>query len=195
MWGCGVCGGVWLDHATSAWVLERGCQASVALSQRAAEHAQAPTEPTPHELTCPQCQQPMETVRIAQAWLDVDRCQQHGTWYDRGELERVARSQAQAADDWRNAPAPAPGVGAAGAAAGVAGGAAVGAMAYHHGAQHAAYAHQHDPGMYADHGYLAGGVDYETAVDVAEVAADVGGEVAVEASFGIVEVLLGILSS
>lgn len=104
MWGCGQCGGVWLDRLTSERVVKNACQASIALARAAAESARPDVQPAAHHLSCPVCRAQMQTERVAKAWLDIDVCEAHGTWYDRGELERVARTANLQPGDWRNAP-------------------------------------------------------------------------------------------
>jgi Zn-finger nucleic acid-binding protein len=99
---------VWLDNAAAERVVATLCQASLALAKGASDNAVRSVEPTGHQLPCPVCRGTMSTQRIANAWLDVDRCDAHGTWYDRGELERVARSAHVHVGDWRSTPAPAP---------------------------------------------------------------------------------------
>ena len=105
--GCGHCGGVWLDAETSARVIDTACQATVQLAQQASQHGQAEVDTsTQHALACPTCQGTMRTTRVAKAWLDIDSCDAHGVWYDRGELERVARTAKIATSDWRQVQAP-----------------------------------------------------------------------------------------
>ncbi|MEM6790208.1 MAG: zf-TFIIB domain-containing protein [Myxococcota bacterium] len=120
MWGCPRCGGVWLDLATADHVVRTVCEGSLALSRRAADAAAQPSRPQAMLLQCPVCTHTMEPQRVATAWLDIDVCRAHGTWYDHGELEKVARATQRDVGDWRSRPAAAPAVGA------VAGGAAVG---------------------------------------------------------------------
>lgn len=106
--GCGTCGGVWLDSVVSARVIEVTCEAALGLADNVARSVPARTdEPPQHALHCPVCQASMATTRVATAWLDVDCCAEHGTWYDRGELQRVARTAHLRTQDWRDTPAPA----------------------------------------------------------------------------------------
>ncbi|HHH11753.1 MAG TPA: hypothetical protein ENK23_06745 [Sorangium sp.] len=101
--GCGYCGGVWLDAAASARVIKTACEATVTLARQAAQHARAEVDTHVRRvLPCPCCGGGMRTSRVQQAWLDIDSCDEHGVWYDRGELERVARTANIPVSDWRN---------------------------------------------------------------------------------------------
>ena len=42
----------------------------------------------PKDLPCPACSAPMRRV-LARGFVEVDYCEPHGTWFDRGELNRV----------------------------------------------------------------------------------------------------------
>jgi len=108
MWGCGQCGGVWLDQATAKRVVETVCEATLGMARNAASSAAAPSQPTTKVLSCPSCGQPMKATRVQAAWLDIDVCDAHGTWYDHGELEKVARATKRQMGDWRSQPKPAP---------------------------------------------------------------------------------------
>lgn len=103
MWGCPHCGGVWLDNATAQRVVQTLCQASLSLAQQAAQSSQAKLDLST-ELMCPVCHHPMARHRVEKAWLDIDWCQHHGTWYDKGELDKVARTAHVQSTDWRSAP-------------------------------------------------------------------------------------------
>jgi hypothetical protein len=91
---------------------------TLALADAASHHARTRVE-TSAPLTCPSCAGSLIRRSVANARVDVDACAKHGTWFDRDELQKVAR--AFAATRAYGAPL------AAGAA--VAGGAAVAAGA------------------------------------------------------------------
>lgn len=61
------------------------------LAQLATDHGTSPVlrEPT---LACLVCQRPMRRSRFEPAGVDLDRCSQHGTWYDHGELLQLAEA-------------------------------------------------------------------------------------------------------
>ena len=115
--GCNACGGLWLDNATSQLVVTRLDDEALAFTQRLAASASRDPGVDP-EVACPECQQPLTRKRIAPAWLDLDICLDHGTWFDAGEIERVAKAfTREPTGDWRAppprrtapaAPAPAP---------------------------------------------------------------------------------------
>jgi Zn-finger nucleic acid-binding protein len=87
--GCGRCGGVFLDNADSQRLVKAFPDDAVALSEHAG--ALSPDEPNLGEAApCPVCAAPMMRTRIDRAGLDLDVCAAHGTWFDRGELRRVA---------------------------------------------------------------------------------------------------------
>jgi Zn-finger nucleic acid-binding protein len=109
MHGCGQCGGVWLDNATAQHVIDTVCEHTLQMAQSAAGAASQPgTRPAAKLLSCPVCGQTMTAQRVQKAWLDIDVCAEHGTWYDYGELEKVARATQRDLGDWRSQPAPAP---------------------------------------------------------------------------------------
>lgn len=87
--GCTSCGGVWLNSvdaqrfamAPPADVVERAAQAQ----------AMAPNSPPlAGPINCPICAQSLSRHRVERAGVEVDFCAAHGTWFDGGELCRVA---------------------------------------------------------------------------------------------------------
>ena len=92
---CGNCWGHWLDHpsmaqilATEAYGFSRSEQAVVLESWVKA--AESSTDSDMHGLRCPICQAPMtESVFADDCPVLVDRCSQHGTWLDAGEIKQV----------------------------------------------------------------------------------------------------------
>src|SRR5215212_9366273 len=89
--GCGACGGVWADNATSKEIVEKLDGQLVELADTAAELAAkrvgAPLPSDARTRHCPECHGVLDRVRHASTNLDV--CTAHGTWFDRGELSRV----------------------------------------------------------------------------------------------------------
>ncbi len=174
--GCGQCGGVWLDRNTSAKVIDSACQATIQLSQQAAQNRQREVDDGgQHQLKCPVCQQTMRTQRRANAWLDVDECE-HGVWYDSGELERVARAAKRGPGaDWRTQN----NHGKAFAVAAAAGGTAAVGTAAVAGVQHGLI------GDVAEN--MAAGAASSTVGDVAlEFAGDAAAEIAFEGLFALI---------
>lgn len=94
--GCGICGGIWLDNAGSRAITQRNDPQIVALAARAERNAVvggARTEP----IDCPICNQRMKSVNARVAELDV--CEEHGTWFDPGELRRIVAAYHPIHDD------------------------------------------------------------------------------------------------
>jgi Zn-finger nucleic acid-binding protein len=91
--GCGACGGIWADIATSQLIAAVLDPALVDLADRAASHAARVSRgaPLPEGGTrrCPSCAAAL--VRVNSASTNLDVCGAHGTWFDRGELQRVSR--------------------------------------------------------------------------------------------------------
>lgn len=115
--GCGRCGGVWLGPACAQRLAEALPKEAIELAARASSRASEAVDVSP-SVRCPECALPMRRTRVAAAGLDLDLCESHGTWYDRHELEQVARTIAGAKRRRR-------GIAAAAAAGAVVAGAAV----------------------------------------------------------------------
>jgi len=89
---CLSCGGVWLDVKTSNDLKN----AFGAWAARVADHAastaqQRPDTESSRALACPACGQAMRKARVPGAGFEIDRCEPHGTFYDRGELSAALR--------------------------------------------------------------------------------------------------------
>lgn len=89
IWGCGGCGGVWLDVAACNQVAQGDNVEFFELARRANQNAVARvSEPgTPRQ--CPVCDERMAMTRRLHGWVKLDACGQHGTFFDAGELEEV----------------------------------------------------------------------------------------------------------
>lgn len=88
---CPRCEGCWVGKG-SLYVLARLTRAQLA------QTALQPTlvaDPKPFRipdrpLQCPQCQQPMKRqIYCGDSGVEVDRCAEHGIWFDDGELAQV----------------------------------------------------------------------------------------------------------
>lgn len=91
--GCPVCGGVWADTAASQRVAAAIDPEIIAAAAEAEDHAamlgaSLPDDSRPR--ACPECGGALGRVRSA--GTTVDACARHGTWFDRGELGKVARA-------------------------------------------------------------------------------------------------------
>jgi Zn-finger nucleic acid-binding protein len=91
--GCGACGGVWLDMTTAhrlCDVLDADAATLLDSASRYATH-QVDVAAT---IGCPVCGQALARSRIPNAGVDIDYCGQHGTWFDKNELPRIAQAAA-----------------------------------------------------------------------------------------------------
>jgi Zn-finger nucleic acid-binding protein len=87
-YGCRRCGGVWLDNAASQLVV-RGIDPSIVAfaSIYALGAVKGPKiESAPR--ICPIGLEPLATVSVK--GVVIDACRTHGTWFDAGELRRIA---------------------------------------------------------------------------------------------------------
>jgi Zn-finger nucleic acid-binding protein len=92
MLGCGVCGGIWLDNDGSMEITRNAHPEVMALADRARDHAVTRVDTGPTSVaTCPVCKTAMRRTRVINV-ADVDVCAAHGTWFDAGELELIARA-------------------------------------------------------------------------------------------------------
>jgi Zn-finger nucleic acid-binding protein len=97
--GCGVCGGIWLDNAGSIAITKRSDPNLNALAARAAKNATVRNAGSTHEkLDCPVCQKQMQRVNAARI-AELDVCNDHGTWFDAGELGRISSAYHDGDDD------------------------------------------------------------------------------------------------
>lgn len=167
MHGCGRCGGLWLDRQGADYVVQAVCTQALGLADSAAQHAAEQKVDTSAEgIPCPECRQALARTRVPAAWIDVDVCALHGTWFDCGELQKVAQASQRQHGDWRQQP-PAPSAGAPVAAAA----GAVGAG-----------------------GIVAGvGQQLGSLAESNPVATEIAGELAVDGAFAIIGGLLGAL--
>ena len=119
LWGCGTCGGIWLDNATAGRITSAMPPDALALADSAAGHARH--QPDVHAaIACPECARPLSRRHVGAARVDIDVCEAHGTWFDKHELRHVAQALAVSRAYGRG-----PGTGAA-VAAGAVGAAALG---------------------------------------------------------------------
>lgn len=118
---CLACGGVWTDTAASRRITSTVDRELVAIAKEAAKLAKE-TDSTYERMSdvelqtgrrCPICAETLACVRSGNVAIDV--CAQHGTWFDKDELGRLARNlefeRVSAAPDqgpYRAAPSVAP---------------------------------------------------------------------------------------
>jgi Zn-finger nucleic acid-binding protein len=87
--GCGRCGGVWLDNPTAQRLVKSGDSHVVAMADEAAAHASVLGVPS-GPCACPVCSQPLREVMVPPSGVHVDVCDLHGTWFDRGEIQKAS---------------------------------------------------------------------------------------------------------
>lgn len=95
---CDLCGGVWLDNQGTSRIIAALHTDAVRIAKEAAQAAFA-SAPTEQIINCPICASPMERISAGETSVIVDRCAQHGTWFDRHELfmaSNLAEQQRQA---------------------------------------------------------------------------------------------------
>lgn len=103
---CKDCGGVWVAPEPARKVVEhvQGALALIVLSERAGNVRRGLVD---HSKTvrCPFDAEPLERVSVHD--VDVDVCRVHGTWFDAGEVRRIANAYTTPLE--QRAPASGPG--------------------------------------------------------------------------------------
>jgi len=95
---CRDCGGVWIDRADAQRILEHkpGALQHILLTQRVAAKARVGYDiETP--VRCPFDAEPLTKAEVD--GVLVDSCPIHGTWFDAGEVHRVANASTTRADN------------------------------------------------------------------------------------------------
>ncbi|MBW2735974.1 MAG: zf-TFIIB domain-containing protein [Deltaproteobacteria bacterium] len=95
---CPACGGLWLDHDLAVQFREAlvsnsrldVSESARIIGESSASRAKRAVSTTPDALPCVVCGQSMQREKIAKVGFDLDICHEHGTWYDCGELQRIA---------------------------------------------------------------------------------------------------------
>jgi Zn-finger nucleic acid-binding protein len=88
--GCGKCGGVWLDHEASQKVVSSLPAGILELAGRAARAASEARIDLTGKVRCPLDRN--ELARTVVKGVEVDTCSAHGTWFDAGEVGRIAQA-------------------------------------------------------------------------------------------------------
>lgn len=95
IFGCGGCGGVWLDIAACQRVATApgapDAREAAGLARRAQLNAPNPGRDAPVPRACPVCTNAMSMTRAPRLPFGLDACAAHGTWFDAGELAEVIR--------------------------------------------------------------------------------------------------------
>lgn len=87
---CARCGGVWLDADASRLVVQELDVQIRHLAEQFARGTDANVGTGTADIECPICSKPLEQRTIATAGVEMDLCRDHGTWFDRDELGRIA---------------------------------------------------------------------------------------------------------
>lgn len=87
--GCGGCGGLWLDNESTRVVIAQVNPEVTSLARMAASNAQKSPD-LRQPITCPICSRLLRRVPGGDPSVQVDICDEHGTWFDRGELAQIA---------------------------------------------------------------------------------------------------------
>ncbi len=88
---CRDCGGVWLDPEPARKLVEHvhGALTLIVLSERVASGSKALVDHA-KAICCPFDAEPL--ARVTVDGVDVDVCRVHGTWFDAGEVRRIANA-------------------------------------------------------------------------------------------------------
>ncbi|MBX3129048.1 MAG: zf-TFIIB domain-containing protein [Polyangiaceae bacterium] len=95
--GCNRCGGVWVDRETGQRVARSLCEHTLSATEALGGGQLGAASADPHQLSgvrCPVCLVPLSIERVTRANVEIDVCANHGSWFDRDELRRVARGLA-----------------------------------------------------------------------------------------------------
>jgi Zn-finger nucleic acid-binding protein len=104
--GCPRCSGVWLGKDDLSLFVDGLNDNALAAFRAHSAISKDKIDLSEDNLPCPECDSVLTRQRVDFAWLDVDVCPKHGTWFDRGEVERIAEAISQPqSKDWR-APSP-----------------------------------------------------------------------------------------
>jgi Zn-finger nucleic acid-binding protein/ribosomal protein L40E len=95
---CGVCAGLWLGAEVFRLIEERARQGAAPIADPAELRAEAatrrklPTNGGPFYRPCPACRTPMTRINFERvSGILLDRCHDHGIWFDATELDAVLR--------------------------------------------------------------------------------------------------------
>jgi Zn-finger nucleic acid-binding protein len=88
-YACTGCGGIWLDSATTSRVEQTLDTQTIQVGEIASGLSQNPCPPHEASPPCPICTTPMRSYVVPGSDVEVDACDEHGTWFDRGELQTL----------------------------------------------------------------------------------------------------------
>jgi Zn-finger nucleic acid-binding protein len=104
---CGGCGGVWVDNKLGAQIARIGNSVAQSVAGIVDARAQQRVD-LAAAIVCPECAQPLARTVVPgnmRRPLEIDCCNTHGTWFDRGELASllIAVEQRRQAGDMLDA--------------------------------------------------------------------------------------------
>jgi Zn-finger nucleic acid-binding protein len=105
-YACPDCGGIWLDSETTMRVEATLDTQTLEVGEIASGLSQNPTPPHQASPPCPLCLNPMHTYVVPGSDVEVDSCEEHGTWFDRGELQTLIREMMRRVDQMPTTSAP-----------------------------------------------------------------------------------------
>jgi len=82
---CSTCGGLFVSSKKSDTISAAQTRDSVELAEMLDAHATSNSHKTSGPIDCPMCLHAMQEVHLGA--LVIDRCQEHGVWYDKSELQ------------------------------------------------------------------------------------------------------------
>lgn len=90
---CSTCSGVWLDRGELTQIISRldeSFSPSLIKSTIDAGFAGVPKSEKDQKVQCPHCKIPMNSVNYNYgSGIIIDKCDDHGIWLDKGELEGI----------------------------------------------------------------------------------------------------------
>ncbi|MBX3200521.1 MAG: zf-TFIIB domain-containing protein [Labilithrix sp.] len=91
---CVDCGGLFIDNLATQELMRAFDRdlVSVATTLGIGKGETLPSGVIQKNLACPRCSGGLAAVSLPSAGVEVDICQEHGTWFDANELPKVARA-------------------------------------------------------------------------------------------------------
>jgi Zn-finger nucleic acid-binding protein len=96
IFGCGACGGIWLSNGDAHNLFLTQNMNVIALADAAARRATAERPARSSDRRCPDCAVLLaesQAKTVGSAYVIVDVCATHGTWFDKNELRIIFRSR------------------------------------------------------------------------------------------------------
>ncbi len=87
--GCGSCGGIWVDNASARKVVALPQRVFIELATNAGKNATRRRDAA-QTFSCPIC--PALLDRVHSSGIEIEICQEHGTWFDAYELRYLTEN-------------------------------------------------------------------------------------------------------